>query len=116
MDTSYNSLNIKVVRGHRATIAEVTLHVPVAKAANPYDEDYFEDKYEFDTVVATGESVRSPEDRDDPILGSNLAVARAVEALGRKLLKRAEGRMASNEHNQQHSAYAKANKEADELA
>ena len=91
MDVVNQGVNIKVVFGHRATIAEVDVAAPITI-----------DTYEF--VEATGEAVRSPEDKDDTVLAYNLAVGRALEALARKVLKRAEGRVLSNEHNAQHSA------------
>lgn len=49
-------------------------------------------------ILVTGDAIRHPTDRDDEELGIMLAHGRALERLGRKLQKRANGRVKHNDY------------------
>jgi hypothetical protein len=50
-----------------------------------------------ETISVTGSSKRDPIDKYDPVVGVNLALGRAFEKLGKKLQKRANGKMRHND-------------------
>jgi hypothetical protein len=73
-----SDVRVRVVQGHRATIAYAT-----------YEGGEW--PFTYHMVEATGEAIRHPQDKHNPDVAEQLAVGRAVEALARKLLKRANG-------------------------
>ena len=81
--------HVEVHRGHRATIATAVYRTRGG-----------------DRISATGETVRHPDDREDPDVAEQLAVGRALEALARKLLRRADGLVRHHEHNRTEKAEA----------
>jgi hypothetical protein len=71
---STDLLRIVVVHGKRVTMAQILEYDTLEEA-----------------VLANGESVCHPDDKYDPVAGSKLAVGRALQSLGRKLEKQAQG-------------------------
>jgi hypothetical protein len=84
MERYIDSVDIELTRGHRSTIACATYVSPGS-----------------DLIQATSEAVRNPEDDDDPYVATTLATGRALEALGNKLLKRANGRVTMHDNNRE---------------
>lgn len=84
MDQLFRTVTVVVVQGHRSTIAE-------ALAVTHEGE-----------IRSTGEALRHPTDKDDPSIGTDLAVGRALESLSAKLLRRANGRVRMHDHNRRH--------------
>lgn len=75
--------DIEVIRGHRATLCYVQSYDPIAR----------------ESVLASGEAIRHPDDKHDDDLATALAMGRALSSLGRKLERRANGRIKCNDDN-----------------
>ena len=73
-------LEIASIENHNATVVSVSYVIPNEAV-----------------ITATGSSRRHPDDRYDPDLGYQLAFARALESLSRKLAKRAQRRIHLND-------------------
>ena len=84
MSSKYFDPSITVITDRNATVAEVTLIT-----------DMIHDDNGFTPVVvtATGSAKREPSDKPDESIGTDLATGRALEALGRKLQRRADGKV-----------------------
>lgn len=75
---------------NNATIVHAKLH------GGSYDPYWDDDPGE--AIVSThATSLRHPQDRFDPTVGYNLALGRALENLGRKIQKKANGKIRHNE-------------------
>lgn len=72
---------LKPVHGQRATVVEVVAYLDTGEK-----------------IVVKGEALRHPTDRHDEELANLLATGRALELMGRKLTKRAEGLVRHNDH------------------
>lgn len=69
------------VHGQRSTIVEIIAHLDGGE-----------------TISAIGEALRHPDDKNDEQLAALLANGRALENLGRKLQKRAQGLVRHNDY------------------
>ena len=95
--SSYETyLKIIEVHGDRVTMAQV-----------------IEDEFLGGGVLANGEAVRHPDDKNDPVVGSKLAVGRALQKLGRRLEREARAitAQADNDRAQRQASADKANLE-----
>lgn len=73
-------LEVSSIENHNATVVSVSYVIPGEAI-----------------ITATGSSRRHPDDRYDPDLGYQLAFARALDSLARKLNKRAQTRIRLND-------------------
>lgn len=85
-------VDIDCIVTHNAAIA-------IAKAY-----DIYPFSLSSECVEASGTSVRHPDDRFDKGVAKNLAIGRALENLGNKLQKRANGVVKQNEDNEARKA------------
>lgn len=83
-------LEISSIENHNATVVSVSYVIP-----------------NEGIITATGSSRRHPDDRYDPELGYQLAFARALESLSRKLNKRAQTKIRLNDVKATHRKKAK---------
>jgi hypothetical protein len=76
------------------------------------DVDYDNDGFVVDVIgEATGEARRDPIDKNDAQLASDLALGRALEAIGKRLVKNANGRVKHNDDIREIQAVQKNQKE-----
>lgn len=75
------ALEIHSIENNRATVVSLTYVIPNTAV-----------------ITSTGASVRHPEDRHDPELAYELALARALASLSRKIDRHAWGRIRNNDH------------------
>lgn len=98
----WDQISITVTESREATIAVIDLE-PV----------FGDDKVLADTgsLFVTGTAKVTPGDKFDPAIGRKLAVGRALEALGRKLIKQGNGLVKCADDNAVHSAQAREKRE-----
>lgn len=93
---SASRVDVDCIVTHNAAIA-------IATVSKTYPQSLW-----FDFIHASGTAVRHPEDKFDREVAENLAIGRALENLGKKLQKRANGVVKQNEDNEARKARQKA--------
>lgn len=80
---------------HREQFQDVVIKVVTTQDSSIAIATY----YGQDFIESSGTARRHPDDRSKPSIGENLAIGRALENLGLKLQKRANGIVKQNDDN-----------------
>lgn len=102
IDSDEHYVKIKIMGDGNATVAHANLfHVGGASSVSP-------------VAFGEGSAVREPSDKNDDVTAVTLAAGRALESLGKRLVKQANGRIKHADSNKVHAAELKAKREAAE--
>jgi hypothetical protein len=93
----------------------VFLDMEIEKIGSVYTARIFQNEFGTRIIVSTGVAKCDPSDKQSDEIGASLAIGRALETLGRKTVKRANGLVKHQDDVRAHKAKIQAKKEHDAL-